>query len=179
MRVTNVNSQSFTGFKLKADGARVLAEKFVNNPDYEKVFMRRIAAPLKNLKTDVIFDGKDVFGKSSMGKKKVTDFAATDYLCGNRHSVYEVFVKRLGDKKINSPESYFIPDGGKGARKVLKDSELTGIPEEFLAAKQIALYEDDVLYSGIRQHINDKSLQKFDNAIENKTRDLEFLFGKK
>ena len=178
MHITPVNNQSFTGFKLKADGAKVLAEKFVNDPQYEKIFMRRIVLPLKNTKTDVIYDGKDVFVKNVFGKRKMSDFAKADYLCGDKHSVYEVVVKRFGDKKFKQIEDYYIPDGGKGARKMLKDTEETGIPHEFFAAKQIALYEDDILYSNVKQHLHDKMPLEHDKAIENKIRNLEFLFGK-
>ena len=178
MRVNAVNNQSFTGFKLKGDGVRVLAEKFVNDPQYEKAFMRRIVSPLKNTKTDVIYDGQDVFVKNIFGKRKMSDFAQTDYLGGDKHSVYEVKVKRFGAKKVKQIEDYYIPDGGKGARKVLKDTELTGIPHEFFAAKQIALYEDDILYSNVKQHLHDKMPSEHEKAIENKIRNLEFLFGK-
>ena len=178
MRVNAVNNQSFTGFKLKGDGVRVLAEKFVNDPQYEKVFMRRIVLPLKNTKTDVIYDGKDVFVKNVFGKRKINDFVGNDYLNGDKHSVYKVVVKRFGDKKFKQIEDYYIPDSGNGAKKVLKDTEETGIPYEFFAAKQIALYEDDILYSNVKQHLHDKMPLEHDKAIENKIRNLEFLFGK-
>ncbi len=168
MYITPVNNQSFTGFRLKGNGAKALAEKFVSNPEYEKTFTRRIINPLKKINTDVIYDGEDVFVKNIFGKKKVTDFVDTDYFMGDKYSVYGIETKSFNNKKIK--EHFYIPDGGRSARKTLNDTELTGIPHEFFAAKQIALYENIL--------VDTPKALPAEDAIEAKAKELQFLYGK-
>lgn len=68
MRVENVQSgQNFgMAFKLKGDGAKKLAEKFHSYSDpsiAEESFVKKFVKPVEKFKSEVIYDGKDVFVK--------------------------------------------------------------------------------------------------------------------
>lgn len=60
MRVNKINNSklAFERLTLSRDGARVLAEEFVKNPELEGEFILNIARPLQNTEhTDVYYDG--------------------------------------------------------------------------------------------------------------------------
>lgn len=65
MKVDRIqNQQSFGAFKVKDLGATYLAVDFIENPKIEKLFMKKIVAPLEKAGKDVIFDGKRVLFKN-------------------------------------------------------------------------------------------------------------------
>ena len=176
MYITPLNNQSFTGFRLKDGGAKALAEIFVDKPDYEKAFIRNIINPLKKVKTEVIYDGRDVFVKNEFGKRLVKNYAEPDEFGLNKYSVFKVKVQDMSDKKRFRNEDYYIDDGGSGARKTLKNSENTSIPAKFFAAKEIAKYEDDILFPNSAEKV---SVPTRENLIDDKITELKIKYAKK
>lgn len=61
MRINPINNfnQSFTSFRVSELGAKELAKKFTENPEYEKTFVENIIKPLSNTMTNVIYDGNN------------------------------------------------------------------------------------------------------------------------
>ncbi len=173
MYITPINSQSFTGFRLKSDGAKVLAELFIDNPEYEKAFVHYIINPLKKCRADVSYNGRDVFVKNEFGKRQVLDFAEINEFGSEKNSVYKVMIKNSITKNKRK-EDYYIPDRGKGARRLLANSEKTGIPSEFFAAKEIAEFEDKILFPELNSPII-----KREELLKRKTKELKVKYTKK
>ena len=58
INLTNNFNQSFTSFKVTEHGAKELAQKFAQNPEFEKAFVDDVIKPLSYTITDVIYDGE-------------------------------------------------------------------------------------------------------------------------
>ena len=72
MRINSMqnNNQSFgMSFKVKENGAKKLAEIFVDSPKTEKYVMNNIIKPIQSSKSEVIFDGENAIVKSPDGSK--------------------------------------------------------------------------------------------------------------
>ena len=64
------STQSFgMAFRVKGDGAKKLAETFVDAPNTEKYVMKNIIKPIQDLKTEVIFDGENAVVKTASGRE--------------------------------------------------------------------------------------------------------------
>lgn len=177
MRITPVNNQTFTAFRLKGDGAEKLAKDFIKNPDYEKKFMRLIVKPLSDSSSNVVYDGEKVSVKNNIfGKRIVTGHTEKEHKWGSINSIFEVFA-RYPHRKTPVAEEYCISDGGKSFRRVLTNHEKYLIPPEFLAAKEIALYEDKLIADILKQSISQSG--KYSEAVKNKTKILKSVFGTK
>lgn len=61
MRINPINNfnQSFTSFKVTECGKKELAQKFAQNPEFEKAFVDDVIKPLSYTMTEVIYDGNN------------------------------------------------------------------------------------------------------------------------
>ncbi len=97
MRVNSVqNSQNFgMAFRLNGEGAKKLAEKFHNFSDpgiAESYFVKNFVKPVEKFKSEVIYDGKDVFVRDHLtadiyqvaNKKPLVDGASVFYSVKNK-----------------------------------------------------------------------------------------------
>lgn len=173
MIIKRDNNLAFTSFKLKNNGARVLAEKFIKDPSYEENFNKMIIKPLSVLKTSVIYDGSDVFVKNKLGNRKVLDSFEKDSFWGHKNSVFEVYSRFIKDDKYKL-ESYYIQDGGKSSDRVAKNSQLYGISPKFLIAKEIALFEDKIISKSPKL----ESVVDIKAQTKDKSKVLKHLYGK-
>ncbi len=109
MRVNSIqnNNQSFgMSFKVKEDGAKKLAEIFVDAPKTERYVMNNIIKPIQSSKSKVIFDGENAIVKSPDGSK-VFDIYPKDAISmpNNHRDIQYITDKGIYHINYNRPKN--------------------------------------------------------------------------
>lgn len=152
--VQNNNSQSFgMAFKLKGDGAKRLATLLEEtNPATNKHIMDDLIAPINSLKTEVVYDGKDVmiYGLSVSKRPPVamprTNKTDLQYVLDNGEHVYHIKYKKPQKKFVDFCEAHPLIQKLFNAREIAKDMDAKAAQKAYnvkMAAEKQARIDEE------------------------------------